>query len=107
MKRVAVKMVRIYLTEEKAHLDKLMAYLHDQEKVRGVTVFRGISGYGKSGVIHSSSLLDMSLNLPVVVEFYDFAEKIDQILENIDKLPGTMIEPGHIVSWAAEANLKG
>jgi len=102
MKQVAVKMVRIYLTEEKAHLDKLMAFLHDQEKVRGVTVFRGISGFGKSGVMHSSSLLDMSLNLPVVVEFYDRPEKIEQILEGLD----AMIEPGHIVSWAAEANLK-
>jgi len=106
MKRVAVKMVRIYLTEEKAHLDKLMAFLHDQEKVRGVTVFRGISGFGKSGVMHSSSLMDMSLNLPVVIEFYDLPEKINQILEDLDTIPGTMIEPGHIVSWAAEMNMK-
>ena len=102
MKRVAVKMVRIYLTEEKAHLDKLMSFLHDQEKVRGVTVFRGISGFGKSGVMHSSSLLDMSLNLPVIVEFYDLPDKVNQILDNLD----TMIEPGHIVSWAAEVNMK-
>ena len=102
MKRVAVTMVRIYLTEEKAHLDKLMSFLHDQEKVRGVTVFRGISGFGKSGVMHSSSLLDMSLNLPVIVEFYDLPDKVNQILDNLD----TMIEPGHIVSWAAEVNMK-
>ena len=102
MKREAVKMVRIYLTEEKAQLDKLMTFLHDQEKVRGVTVFRGISGFGKSGVMHSSSLLDMSLNLPVIVEFYDLPDKVNQILDDLD----TMIEPGHIVSWAAEVNMK-
>jgi len=110
MKRVAVKMVRIYLTEAKAHLDTLMAFLHDKEKVRGVTVFRGISGYGKSGVMHSSSLLDMSLNLPVVIEFYDCPDKVDQILEDLETMTdtgsGTMIEPGHIVSWAAEINMK-
>lgn len=102
MNLMAVKVVRIYLTEEKAQLDKLMAILHDQEKVRGVTVFRGISGFGKSGVMHSSSLLDMSLNLPVIIEFYDLPDKVARILKHLD----TMIEPGHIVSWAAEVNMK-
>ena len=97
-----VTVVRIYLTEEKAHLEKLMSLLHDQEKVRGVTVFRGISGFGKSGVVHSSSLLDMSLNLPVVVEFFDIPEKIDRIIEHLN----TFIEPGQIVSWSANINMK-
>lgn len=93
-------MVRIYLTEEKAHLKQLMARLHDEEQVRGVTVFRGISGFGKSGVMHSSSLLDMSLNLPVVVEFFDSPEKVQQILGHLN----TFIDPGHIVSWQAHIN---
>ncbi len=102
MNRMAVTVVRIYLTEEKAQLDKMMTFLHDTEQVRGVTVFRGISGFGKSGVMHSSSLLDMSLNLPVVIEFYDLPDKVAKILEDLD----TMIGPGHIVSWAAEVNTK-
>lgn len=100
--KAVVTMVRIYLTEEKAHLEKLMSLLHDQEKVRGVTVFRGISGFGKSGVVHSSSLLDMSLNLPVVVEFFDIPEKAEQIIEHLN----TFIEPGHIVSWSANINME-
>jgi len=95
-----VKMVRIYLTEEKAHLEKLMQHLHDIEKVQGVSVFRGITGYGKSGKMHSSSLLDISLNLPVILEFFDEPAKVDQILVHLN----TMIEPGHIVSWLANVN---
>ena len=71
--------------------------LHDEEKVQGVTVFRGICGFGKSGKMHSSSLLDMSLDLPLVVEFFDVPEKVNSILEHIRK----DIEPGHIVSWRA------
>lgn len=98
--KTEITMVRIYLTEEKAHLEKLMAILHDQEKVRGVTVFRGISGFGKSGDVHSSSLLDLSLNLPVVVEFFDTPDKTEQIIEHLDGF----IEPGHIVSWSANVN---
>jgi len=95
-----VTMVRVYLTEEKAHLRQLLTRLHDQEQVRGVTVFRGISGFGKSGTLHSSSLLDMSLNLPVVVEFFDRPEKVQTILEHLS----AFIEPGHIVSWPAQVN---
>ncbi|HEB99702.1 MAG TPA: DUF190 domain-containing protein [Thiotrichales bacterium] len=97
MKSLEVTFVRIYLTEEKGRKEKLLACLHDEEKVRGVTVFRGISGFGKSGRVHSSTLLDLSLDLPVVIEFFDEPEKVARILEDL----GERIEPGHIVSWPA------
>jgi hypothetical protein len=42
MRTADVTMVRIYLTEGQHQLDPLLAKLHDEEKVRGVTVFRGI-----------------------------------------------------------------
>lgn len=100
MKTTDVTMVRVYLTEEKAHLRNLLAQLHDWDKVRGVTVFRGISGFGTSGKVHSSTLLDMSLNLPVVVEFFDTPDKVEKILEHLN----SFIEPGHIVSWPARVN---
>lgn len=95
-----VTMVRVYLTEAEGHLAALMKKLHDEEKVRGVTVFRGISGFGKSGKMHSSTLLDLSLDLPVVVEFFDTPEKIDTILQHLKGMLG----PGHIVCWPAEVN---
>jgi len=98
MKKIQVTVVRIYLTEADKMIDTLLKRLHDWEKVRGVTVFRGISGFGKSGAMHSSQLLEMSLNLPVIVEFFDEAEKVDAILEHLT----STIEPGHMVSWSAE-----
>ena len=101
MKDTEVTMVRIYLTEEKAHLPQLLAKLHDEEQVRGVTVFRGISGFGRSGRMHSSSLLDMSLNLPVVVEFFDTPEKVRPILEHLHGI----LESGQVVSWSANMNI--
>jgi hypothetical protein len=101
MKTIDVTMVRIYLTEAEKMIDTLLKRLHDWEKVRGVTVFRGISGFGKSGVLHSSKLLDMSLDLPVVVEFFDDSDKIDAILEHLSG----MMEPGHIVSWPARLQI--
>lgn len=93
-------MVRLYLTEAEGRLESLMKKLHDEEKVRGVTVFRGISGFGKSGKVHSSTLLDLSMDLPVVIEFFDTPEKVSEILEHLS----STFEPSHIINWPAEVN---
>jgi len=95
-----VMMARIYLHESTAHMEQLLQYLHDDSKVRGVTVFRGITGFGKSGKYHSSKLIDMSLDLPVVIEFFDTPEKVMAIIEHLK----ISIKPGHIVYWAAQVN---
>jgi PII-like signaling protein len=97
---IEVTVVRIYLTEGQGLLDKLLAKLHDEEKVRGVTVFRGISGFGKSGRMHSSRLLDLSMDLPLVIEFFDEPDKVSGILEHL----AGMLAPDHIVSWRARVN---
>lgn len=95
-----VTMVRIYLTETGTLLKTLLAKLHDEEKVRGVTVFRGITGFGRSGKVHSSTLLDLSLDLPVVIEFFDDTDKIKRILAHLQDV----VPPGHVVSWPAQVN---
>ncbi len=95
-----ITMVRIYLTEGEHQFEKLMTILRDEEKVRGVTAFRGIAGFGESGKMHSSSLIDLSLDLPLVLEFFDSPEKIEQVLAHLN----TLVKPGHIVSWPAQVN---
>jgi len=100
MKQSDVTVVRIYLTEAERLMKTLLTKLHDEEKVRGVTVFRGISGFGRSGVVHSSTLLDLALDLPVVIEFFDEPAKVKRILAHLkDILP-----PGHVVSWPARVS---
>ncbi len=100
MKHSEVTMARIYLSEGETQLANLLKRLHDWEKLRGVTVFRGISGYGDSGVIHGVRFADLSLDLPIVVEFFDTPEKVAEILEHLS----TFIKPGHIVTWQANVN---
>lgn len=100
MKHSDVMMVRVYLTEGETLLKTLLAKLHDEEKVRGVTVFRGISGFGRSGKVHSSTLLDLSLDLPVVIEFFDQSAKVARILSHLKNI----LPPGHVVSWRASVN---
>jgi len=97
----AVTMVRIYLTEGDGQLKELMTLLHDWEKLKGATVFRGISGFGDTGKVLGSDILDLSLNLPVVVEFFDSPEKVEKIIDDLNRL----IRPEHIVSWPANTNV--
>jgi len=100
MKLETVTFVRIYLTEADKAVRDLLRCLHDQAKVRGVTVFRAVTGFGRSGIVHSSSLLDLSLNLPVAVEFFDSPERVEDILRHLED----RLEPGHVVVWNAQVN---
>ncbi len=100
MTRTEVTVVRIYLSEGHAQLENLMKRLHDWEKVKGVSVFRGIAGFGDSGQIHTGKLLDLSLDLPLVVEFFDRPDKISPIIEHLE----STIKPGHMLCWTAWVN---
>jgi uncharacterized protein len=100
MKMHEVTIVRIYLTEGETQLRNLMKRLRDWEKLRGLTVFRGVSGFGESGVIHGANIVDISLHMPIVVEFFDEDEKINKILEHISD----QIKPGHMLKWFAQIN---
>ena len=93
-----VTVVRIYITEGGHVLEKIFQKLHDVEKVKGVTVFRGISGFGKSGEIHSSGLLDMSFDLPLVVEFFDECDTVTKVLDDMKDL----LPEGHVITFPAE-----
>jgi PII-like signaling protein len=96
-----VLMVRAYLTEGDRQFKTLIRYLHDESKVQGVTVFRGITGFGKSGHVHSSTLLDLSLDLPVVIEFFDKPERAKPIVEHLSHI----LQAGRVVYWPAMVNV--
>ena len=100
MKSTEVTVVRIYLEEGHAQLDNLLKRLHDWEHVRGVSVFRGIAGFGDSGQLHTAKLVDLSFDLPLVVEFFDEPDKATQIMEHL----ADTIKPGHMLSWSAHIN---
>lgn len=92
-----VTVARLYLTEGRHLTGQVVKELHDRVQVRGVTVFRGISGYGRSGALHGASVVDLSFDLPLVIEFFDTPERVEQALEALRGL----IDPDHIVTWEA------
>ncbi len=96
-----VTIVRIYCSEKDGLYRDLLTLLHDQERVAGVTAFRGIAGFGGSGRVHEAGLLDVSLDLPVIIEFFDRSSKVEAVMQHLQ----AKVAPGHMVSFAAQANL--
>jgi PII-like signaling protein len=96
-------MVRVYLSEGDHELEPLLKCLHDELRVRGVTVTRGVTGFGRSGHVHTVGLIDLSLDLPLVVEFFEEPHKVEQALRRL----GDFVEPGHVVTWPVRVEMGG
>ena len=58
----------------------------------GATVLRGVEGFGANSVVHRASLLEMSTDLPIVVEVVDTQEKVKLLLPQLE----TMVKEGMI-----------
>jgi PII-like signaling protein len=84
------KLLRIFIGElDKSHhtpLYEALVLAAKKNGIAGATVLRGILSYGASSRIHSAKLLDLSFDLPVVVEIVDQEEKIERFLEIANKL---------------------
>ncbi|SRR5579885_2789140 len=57
-----------------------------REGCSGATAIRGIAGFGASTVIHTSAILRLSMDLPVIVTVVDRPERIDRIIEPIRQM---------------------
>ena len=99
MKTIDVTIVRIYIMESEHLLNQVINYLKKEAKIRGISVFRAISGFGETGN-HTASLIDLSLDLPLAIEFFDRKDKISFALEHLSKI----IKHKHIIFWDAKVN---
>ncbi len=55
-----------------------------EQGLAGATVLRGREGYGARSRVHTARILDLSTDLPIVVEIVDTLENIDAFLPIID-----------------------
>ena len=98
----SITVARIFLREGEHLLAKIIQFLHDEEKVSGVTVLQGITGFGPDREIRTSHLLDLSLDLPLVIEFYDLPERVESVIKHLQSQMGLT----HIVSWPASSHMQ-
>jgi len=57
-----------------------------KEGLAGATVTVGIEGFGANSRIHRASILDLSTDLPVVIEIVDIPERIQKFLHVLDEM---------------------
>ena len=84
------KLLRIFVGEsDKIHnipIYEKIVLLAREKGLAGATVLKGIMGYGKQSVIHTSKILTLSEDLPRVIEIVDTNDKIESFLDDVNNL---------------------
>ncbi len=88
----AAKIIRIYIGDsDRWHGKPLYAAIvqraHDMG-MAGATVLHGLEGFGATSRIHTSRLLDLAQDLPVVIDIVDKPERIAAFLPTLEEMVG-------------------
>jgi PII-like signaling protein len=83
-------LLRIFIGESDHYKGKpLYMYIVEMLKAEGIagaTVFRGIAGFGKHSRIHTTSILRLSTDMPILIEVSDLEENIERIRPKLDEV---------------------
>jgi uncharacterized protein len=85
-------LMRIHIGEsDKWHgrpLHEAIIRMFRDEHLFGVTVLRGVGGYGSSSVYHAEKPLRLSQDLPIVIEVVEYETRIEKLLPRLDEMVG-------------------
>jgi PII-like signaling protein len=74
--------------------------------IAGATVVRGPMGYGANSRLHTTKILRLSEDLPMIVEIVDAKEKIDELMPHIDEMVQeglVTLEPVQVIKYRANS----
>ena len=77
------------------------------EGLAGATALRGLEGFGAHSRVHTSRILRLSEDLPVVIEIVDRPERIEAILPALDEMVAeglVTLERVRVISYRARAD---
>lgn len=84
------RLLRIFIGEadkvDHRPLYEAIVFAARKAQLAGATVTRGIMAFGASSKIHTAKLIDISQDLPIVVEIIDHDEKIQAFLPTVNDL---------------------
>jgi len=79
------KLIRIFIGESDkiGHIPVYEKIVLEARKagLAGATVFKGVMGFGRNSVVHTSKILRLSEDLPLIIEIVDDIEKIEGFLQ--------------------------
>ncbi len=83
-------LMRVFVGEAKRYghrqLYEVLVDLFMAEGFAGATVLKGVAGFGAHRVFHTHKLLELSTDLPVIIEVVESQEKIDAIMPRVDEI---------------------
>jgi uncharacterized protein len=83
-------LLRIFIGESDRHghhpLYEAIVLKAREQGMAGATVLRGVMGFGKHSVLHTTKILRLSEDLPMVIEIVDRREKIDVFMASLDEM---------------------
>ena len=83
-------LLRIYIGESdhwrRKPLYEELVQAARRQGLAGATVLRGIEGFGAASRIHTSRILALSEDLPLVIEIVDSADKVEAFLAAVDDM---------------------
>ena len=86
------KLIRIFIGEadrwEGRPLYEAIVLEARRRGLAGATVLKGSMGFGAHSKIHTAKLLELSQDLPIVVEIVDAPDKIEAFLPDLEKMVG-------------------
>jgi PII-like signaling protein len=84
------KLLRIFIGERDKYqhqpLYEAIVLAAKKEGIAGATVLRGILSFGASSRIHTAKLLELSFDLPIVIEIVDQDKKIEDFLIEVNEM---------------------
>lgn len=103
------KILKIYISEDskyKGHnLYHALVLKFKELGMAGVTVTRGIEGYGQERRLHTSRVLDLSLSLPIIVEVVDIPERIEKAIPVVEEMVNeglVMVTDVNVIKYGRE-----
>jgi uncharacterized protein len=100
------KLLRIFVGE----LDKIghqplyeaILFKAKEQGLAGCTILRGIMSFGPSSRVHTAKLIDISSDLPIVIEIVDHEDKLNTFIPVVDKMMEECGQGGLITIEKAE-----
>jgi len=102
-------LLRIFFGEDDKHngrpLYESIVKAARSAKLAGATVLRGPMGYGRSSRLHTTKILRLSEDLPLIVEIVDTEEAIKAFLPTLDAMMGSglvTLEKVQVLQYGAD-----
>ena len=106
-------LLRIFIGESDRHghkpLYEAIVLKAREMHLAGATVLRGPMGYGASSRIHTAKIIQLSMDLPFIVEIVDTEEKINGFLPVLDEMMSgglVTLEKARVIHYRADSKLR-